>query len=198
MPAPESVPAKPVHPYGTYMEDRNPEWKTHSILAHAKNALTNKVYGGKFEYDYVIYELVGDVYLPFIKVSAGTTREDYPALATKPPKKSQLQLELEFAKMRVVSSERAAMEARRKYAATLMETGVVKILVADPEEPSGDVVEIVGAHVKLGATNSGHGLQGKCFFCAGSMHVAPDKGVWYCFKCGRGGTGADFLKMLSE
>lgn len=112
---PESVPAKPVDPYGTYIPGRNPEWKTHRIYGHAKTALKNTVYSGTFRHDCALYELTGDVYVPILRVSAGTSCKDYPELAGKVPTYHQMRLEIEAARRRAEAYAREAEEAKAKY-----------------------------------------------------------------------------------
>ncbi len=57
-----------------------------------------------------------------------------------------------------------------------------------------DLLEVIGAHVAL--KKSGRSYMGLCPFHAEktpSFSVSPDKGLYYCFGCGRGGNAITFL-----
>lgn len=201
MTAPERVLAKPIDPYATYIPSRRPEFKTHSIFSHAKLALINKsgVYStsGKFTEDCVLYCLSGgEWYVPIITVTAGSSREDYPDLAKKPPAKSQLALQLEMARRRALSYTAEAEKARNEYVAMLLkENGVTLVATGGEDLPEG-IVAAIEKHVKLTAS-SWDKLTGECPFCkSAGFHVSPAKAVWYCFGCSRGGGHADFLEQM--
>lgn len=101
MTAPDRVPVKPPPPYATFVPSRGREFKTqfktHNTLGQAKNAVLNRqsCYGRNgFEYDMVIYRLEGDTYIPLLKITKGTTRDDYPELSSKPPSKRQQEFKI--------------------------------------------------------------------------------------------------------
>jgi len=57
-----------------------------------------------------------------------------------------------------------------------------------------DIVAVVGEHVRL--TRAGKEYRGLCPFHnekTASFYVVPDKGIFYCFGCGKGGDAAKFL-----
>jgi len=123
--APDRIPAPVVAEYATYIPVRDPKIKTHKTIAHAKNALNNtqNIYGRNDGYrcDATLYQLSGDWYLPVLEVKAGTSREDYPELAKKPPSKRHRQQELNWAKRVAESRAREAQEAQVRYEQMLKE-----------------------------------------------------------------------------
>src|SRR5690349_4818555 len=57
-----------------------------------------------------------------------------------------------------------------------------------------DLSDLVGRHVPL--KRSGNSWKGCCPFHqekTPSFHVTPDKGLWKCFGCGKGGNAFTFL-----
>ena len=66
--------------------------------------------------------------------------------------------------------------------------------VIDAIKDKTDIVAVVGEHVRL--TRSGKEYKGLCPFHSEktpSFYVVPDKGIFYCFGCGKGGDAAKFL-----
>jgi hypothetical protein len=56
-----TLPTPPPPPeWATYVSDRGPMFKMHNSFAHAKNAVTGKVYGNVATADIVIYRWTGD------------------------------------------------------------------------------------------------------------------------------------------
>ena len=102
MSAPGSVPVKPPHPYGTYITLRSSfedhRFKTHNTLGQVKNAVVNRqscYSGDQFLCDITVYRLEGDVYLPWLHLAKGTSRDDYPELsAVRLPSKRQKEYEV--------------------------------------------------------------------------------------------------------
>lgn len=96
--APPTLPVSPRHPYATFIPTRRPQIKTHTRVEHAKNAVNNfqntMARDGSYDCDMVVYELVGEEYVPWIRIVKGTQRDDYPDLAKKPARKGDLYLEM--------------------------------------------------------------------------------------------------------
>jgi len=62
-----------------------------------------------------------------------------------------------------------------------------------------DVVEVVSEYVRL--RRSGRSYTGLCPFHSErtpSFHVTPEKGLYYCFGCGAGGTVINFVMAIEE
>lgn len=62
---------------------------------------------------------------------------------------------------------------------------------------SVDIVQLVGDYVQL--KRMGRNIKGLCPFHAEktpSFSVSPDKGMYYCFGCGAGGSAVDFLMRM--
>ena len=58
-----------------------------------------------------------------------------------------------------------------------------------------DIVDVVSSYVQL--TRKGSNLFGLCPFHSertGSFSVSPDKQIYYCFGCKKGGTVIDFIR----
>jgi DNA primase len=57
-----------------------------------------------------------------------------------------------------------------------------------------DIVELIGRYVDL--SEKGQSLVGLCPFDGGdkpTFTVSPDKQIWKCFKCGKGGNAIRFV-----
>lgn len=129
MTAPESVPVKPPPPYATYIPLRSPiedyRFKPHNTLGQAKNAALNQqsCYSSRkgFLCDMVIYVLDGDTYVPWLRLTQGTSRNDYPELAARPPSKRQQQYRAEFAAQVAASYQEEADRKRAEAEALLAE-----------------------------------------------------------------------------
>ncbi|MDA8411179.1 MAG: DNA primase [Treponema sp.] len=62
-----------------------------------------------------------------------------------------------------------------------------------------DIVAVIGEHVRL--TRSGKEYKGLCPFHnekTPSFYVVPDKGIFYCFGCGKGGDATKFLMEFEK
>lgn len=62
-----------------------------------------------------------------------------------------------------------------------------------------DIVDLISAHVAL--KKAGKYYKGLCPFHqekTPSFHVDPDKGLWHCFGCQRGGTAFDFVMQTAN
>ena len=67
-------------------------------------------------------------------------------------------------------------------------------VVVESIKDKTDIVAVIGEHVRL--TKSGKEYRGLCPFHSEktpSFYVVPDKGIFYCFGCGKGGDAAKFL-----
>jgi len=60
-----------------------------------------------------------------------------------------------------------------------------------------DIAELISEFVDL--TPNGAQLKGVCPFChSSSFTVAPDKQIWKCFKCNKGGDAIKFIVELQK
>ncbi|HUX40944.1 MAG TPA: DNA primase [Rectinemataceae bacterium] len=62
-----------------------------------------------------------------------------------------------------------------------------------------DIIAVIGEHVRL--TRAGKEYKGLCPFHnekTPSFYVVPDKGIFYCFGCGKGGDAAKFLMEFEK
>lgn len=89
-----SIPAAPAHPFATNIPNRSPRFKTHKGIGQAKNAVIQKLHGGKARHDMTIFRLENGHYLPLITIHAGQTRDDIPELATPPKPRSHIRWEI--------------------------------------------------------------------------------------------------------
>lgn len=128
MTAPESVLPND-HEWATHVPSRRPQFKTHSKLAYAKNAINNfqgpMGRGGVYDEDMVLYRLSPDGrYEPHLKIVKGSRREDYPLLAPKPVPLSDRMRELGSLESSLRYHEKAAQETRAKIIALKLELGL--------------------------------------------------------------------------
>ena len=64
---------------------------------------------------------------------------------------------------------------------------------------ANDLADVVSSYVRLG--RSGSGLSGLCPFHrekTPSFHVSPDKQLYHCFGCGKGGTVLNFIMEMEN
>lgn len=111
--APAAIPAAPPHAYATDIPDRRPRFKTHKGIGQAKNAVINKLRGGRARHEMVIYRLEGGEYQPWLRIEPGQRREEIPELAPKPPPRSHVLLQIRSLEER----ERFHLEQAKQAAA---------------------------------------------------------------------------------
>jgi hypothetical protein len=124
--APERLRPKEPDQWATNIPGRRPEFKTHRILAHAKNAINNfqgPLSRGVFTCDMILYKLVDGQYEPHLKIARGTRREDYPLLAPKPDPPSHKRAELGRLESSLRYHEKSVEELKAKIAALRKELG---------------------------------------------------------------------------
>lgn len=121
MSKPTAIPAAPPHAYATDIPDRRPQFKTHKGIGQAKNAVVNKLRGGRARHGMIIYRLEGGEYLPWLRIEAGQRREEIPELAPKPPPRSHILMEIrslaEQEQYHLRQAEQAATKRRELEAA---------------------------------------------------------------------------------
>jgi len=94
MTATPAIPAALPHAYATDIPDRRPQFKTHKGIGQAKNAIVNKLHGGRARHGMTIYRLEGGEYRPWLRIEAGQRREEVSELAPKPPPRSHVLREI--------------------------------------------------------------------------------------------------------
>lgn len=91
-------------------------FKTHRGVGQAKDAVINKLYGGRARYEMVMYRLQDGKYQPWLRIEPGQRREEVPELAPKPPPRSHVLMEIrslaERERYHLEQAEQAAVRRR--------------------------------------------------------------------------------------